>query len=56
MCNHCPTSQAYEQRIIRLTSDYASKGVKVVAISPNAPPPSGWTNWGTAMSAIRMRR
>jgi len=37
MCNHCPTSQAYEQRIIRLTSDYASKGVKVVAISPNAP-------------------
>ena len=37
MCNHCPTSQAYEQRIIRLTSDYAPKGVKVVAISPNAP-------------------
>jgi peroxiredoxin len=37
MCNHCPTSQAYEQRIIRLTSDYAPKDVKVVAISPNAP-------------------
>ncbi len=37
MCNHCPTSQAYEQRIIRLTSDYGSKGVKVVAISPNSP-------------------
>ena len=37
MCNHCPTSQAYEQRIIKLTSDYASKGVRVVAISPNAP-------------------
>jgi peroxiredoxin len=37
MCNHCPTSQAYEQRIIRLTNDYASKGVRVVAISPNAP-------------------
>ena len=37
MCNHCPTSQAYEQRIIRLTEDYAGKGVSVVAISPNAP-------------------
>ncbi len=37
MCNHCPTSQAYEQRIIRLTSEYAAKGVRVVAISPNAP-------------------
>ena len=37
MCNHCPTSQAYEQRIIRLTADYAAKGVRVVAISPNSP-------------------
>jgi|GEM_PF-28070 thiol-disulfide isomerase/thioredoxin len=37
MCNHCPTSQAYEQRIIRLTGDYAPKGVRVVSISPNAP-------------------
>ncbi len=37
MCNHCPTSQAYEKRLIQLTSEYASKGVKVVAISPNAP-------------------
>jgi peroxiredoxin len=37
MCNHCPTSQAYEQRIIRLTNEYADKGVRVVAISPNAP-------------------
>lgn len=37
MCNHCPTSQAYEQRIIRLTSDYSDKGVRIVAISPNAP-------------------
>ena len=37
MCNHCPTSQAYEKRIIKLTADYAGKGVSVVAISPNAP-------------------
>ncbi|MDB5151548.1 MAG: redoxin [Mucilaginibacter sp.] len=37
MCNHCPTSQAYEDRIIKLTSDYADKGVSVVAINPNNP-------------------
>ncbi|HEY4110609.1 redoxin family protein [Puia sp.] len=37
MCNHCPTSQAYEKRIIQLTNEYAAKGVRVVAISPNAP-------------------
>ncbi len=34
MCNHCPTSQAYEGRIIRLAS---LTGVRVVGINPNAP-------------------
>src|SRR5476651_2253615 len=37
MCNHCPTSQAYEDRVIKMTSDYAAKGVSVVAINPNNP-------------------
>jgi peroxiredoxin len=36
-CNHCPTAQAYEDRIIRLAKDYGDRGVKVVAISPNDP-------------------
>ena len=36
-CNHCPTAQAYENRIIQLTNDYRNKGVAVVAISPNDP-------------------
>lgn len=36
-CNHCPTAQAYEDRIIKITNDYANKGVGVVAISPNDP-------------------
>jgi peroxiredoxin len=36
-CNHCPTAQAYEDRIMRLTADYAPKGVAVVVISPNDP-------------------
>jgi thiol-disulfide isomerase/thioredoxin len=37
MCNHCPTSQAYENRVIKMTTDYASKGISVVAINPNDP-------------------
>ena len=36
-CNHCPTAQAYEDRVINLTADYASRGVMLVAISPNDP-------------------
>ncbi len=34
-CNHCPTAQAYEQRIKDLYNDYYSRGVGFVAISPN---------------------
>jgi peroxiredoxin len=36
-CNHCPTAQAYEDRIIQLTNDYKAKNVAVIAISPNDP-------------------
>jgi peroxiredoxin len=36
-CNHCPTAQAYEQRIIKLHADYRDKGVSLIAISPNDP-------------------
>lgn len=32
-CNHCPVAQAYEDRIIELTTDYKDKGVEVVAIN-----------------------
>lgn len=35
-CNHCPTAQAYEDRIIDLANDYRSSGVEVVMISPNS--------------------
>lgn len=34
-CNHCPTAQAYEDRLIKLTKEYRSRGVEVVAIMPN---------------------
>jgi thiol-disulfide isomerase/thioredoxin len=35
--NHCPTAQAYEERLQKLQQDYAGKGVALVAISPNDP-------------------
>lgn len=36
-CNHCPTAQAYEDRIIQTHKDYKDRGVALVAISPNDP-------------------
>lgn len=34
---HCPTAQAYEDRIIAIQNDYGKKGVQVVKINPNDP-------------------
>jgi peroxiredoxin len=36
-CNHCPTAQAYEDKIIQLTKYYSAKSVAIIAISPNDP-------------------
>ena len=36
-CNHCPTAQAYEERIKKMVDDYKAKKVAFVAISPNDP-------------------
>ncbi len=36
-CNHCPTAQAYEERIKQITADYKNKKVSVVAITSNDP-------------------
>jgi peroxiredoxin len=36
-CNHCPTAQAYDERIIQLDRDFKKRGVALVAISPNDP-------------------
>ncbi len=35
-CNHCPTAQSYEERIKAMVAEYGAKGVRFVAISPNA--------------------
>src|ERR1700694_3056510 len=60
MCNHCPSSQAYEDRIIKLTSDYASKGVRVVGINPNNPASIrldelGYTDLGDTFDEMKIR-
>lgn len=59
-CNHCPTAQAYEDRIIRLFNDYHSKGVALVAINPNDPQAVrldelGYTDLGDSMADMRIR-
>ncbi len=36
-CNHCPTAQAYEERIKQLYDQYKDRGVALLAISPNDP-------------------
>ena len=36
-CNHCPTANAYDDRVRKLHADYKAKGVALVAISPNDP-------------------
>jgi peroxiredoxin len=34
-CNHCPTAQAYEPRLLAFDRKYRDQGVALVAISPN---------------------
>ncbi|WP_040547462.1 redoxin family protein [Pedosphaera parvula] len=36
-CNHCPTAQAYEERLKKIAEDYGKRGVSLVAINPNDP-------------------
>lgn len=59
-CNHCPTAQAYEDRIIQLTNDYSNKGVAVVAIMPNDPhairlDELGYTDLGDSFTEMKIR-
>ena len=59
-CNHCPTAQAYEERIKDLVRDYRTKGVAVVAISPNSPAAVrpdelGYTDLGDDLDDMKAR-
>jgi thiol-disulfide isomerase/thioredoxin len=58
--NHCPTAQAYESRIMQLVTDYKSKGVAVVAISPNDPlavrlDELGYSDIGDSFEEMKLR-
>jgi len=60
MANHCPTSQAYEGRIMKLVDDYKSKGVRVVGISSNNPDALrldeyGYTDIGDSFEDMKQR-
>jgi thiol-disulfide isomerase/thioredoxin len=59
-CNHCPTAQAYEDRIIQLAKDYNDKSVAVVAISPNDPTSVrldelGYTDMSDSFEEMKLR-
>lgn len=59
-CNHCPTAQAYEDRIMQLAKDYSAKNVAVVAISPNDPKSVrldelGYTDLSDSFNEMKLR-
>ncbi len=59
-CNHCPTAQAYEERLNRLHADYQDRGVALVAISPNDPKAVrldelGYTDLGDSLQDMKVR-
>jgi thiol-disulfide isomerase/thioredoxin len=59
-CNHCPTAQAYEERIKKLVTDYQSRGVAVVAINPNHAEAvrfdeMGYTDLGDTFDEMKIR-
>ena len=59
-CNHCPTAQAYEGRMIKLHADYKDRGVALVAISPNDPRAVrldglGYTDLSDSLAEMKVR-
>jgi peroxiredoxin len=59
-CNHCPTAQAYEERIKKLHADYQQRNVAVVAISPNSAEAVrldelGYTDVGDSLEDMKYR-
>jgi peroxiredoxin len=58
--NHCPTAQAYEDRILKLHSDFADRGVQIVLISPNDPlalrlDEQAWSDMGDTFEDMKIR-
>jgi thiol-disulfide isomerase/thioredoxin len=58
--NHCPTAQAYEERIEKLHADYAGRGVRFVLVSPNDPlalrlDEQGYSDLGDSLEDMKVR-
>lgn len=59
-CNHCPTAQAYEDRIKTLSSDFKAQKVSVVVISSNDPKAIrldelGYTDMSDTFAEMKLR-
>jgi len=58
--NHCPTAQAYEERIEKLHADFSSRGVQIVLVSPNDPlalrlDEQGYSDLGDTLEDMKIR-
>src|SRR5438477_2712317 len=58
--NHCPSAQAYEERIKKIVTDYKDKGVQLVGINPNSPrglrlDELGYTDMGDTFEEMKIR-
>ena len=59
-CNHCPTAQAYEDKIITMVNEYSPQGVGFVVISPNSPKALslgelGYSDMGDELEDMKIR-
>jgi thiol-disulfide isomerase/thioredoxin len=59
-CNHCPTAQAYEERIKKLATEFKPRGVALVAINPNSAAAVrldelGYTDLGDTFEEMKVR-
>jgi peroxiredoxin len=58
--DHCPTAQAYEERILQLYQDFHSRGVEFALISPNNPQAVcleeiGYSDLGDSFEEMKIR-
>jgi thiol-disulfide isomerase/thioredoxin len=58
--NHCPTAQAYEDRILQLHADFEDQGVQFVLVSPNDPlalrlDEQAWSDLGDTFEDMKIR-
>src|SRR5512143_1445687 len=58
--NHCPTAQAYEERIAKLQADFGGRGAQLVLVSPNDPlalrlDEQAYTDLGDTLEEMKIR-